>query len=136
MIAFMRGIRMPLSTTAEYDLYPGVVQDGVEQGGERPVAVLDQELRPAVGVLEVHRRQRDDARRRPVGETQEVGVGIVCGAFSVQSVGVLDETENLLLVPGDHAVDLGTRDHRKGRDWAHLRVLTGQFGRAVGLRLC
>lgn len=50
MSAFIRGIRIPLSTTS----IPASVKDGVEQGGVLPVAVADHEPGPAAGVLEIH----------------------------------------------------------------------------------
>jgi hypothetical protein len=39
---------------AEYDLDARVFEDGVEEGGEFPVSVPDQEPRLAAGIFEVH----------------------------------------------------------------------------------
>jgi hypothetical protein len=54
VIEFILGVQY----AAEYDLDPRVGEDGVEQGGELPVAVPDVEPRPAAGVFEVRGMRR------------------------------------------------------------------------------
>ncbi len=67
MIEFILGIRTP----AEYHVDARVREDGIEQAGELPVPVPDQEPCPAAGILQVHHEipggLRHPGRRRVGG---------------------------------------------------------------------
>jgi len=78
----------------EYDAQVGVVEDGVEGGGELAVPVTDHEHNLAVRVLQVH-GQVPRELRGPCG-------GGVCGGAGDPDApgGVLDDGEDMQARPG------------------------------------
>jgi hypothetical protein len=106
------------SDACEDDLDPRIRQDGVEQGGERAVAVPDEEPCPAACVLEVHdeipRGLRHPGRARVCCGAQDPGAtaGVLDDGEHVQSrPGQGDRLEE---VAGQQGVGLGAQEVRPG----------------------
>lgn len=73
--ALHEGVHTRHADPAEHDLDSRVFEEGVEQFGELPIPVPDQELCLAAGILEVHdevlRRLCDPGRGRVCGGAEE-----------------------------------------------------------------
>jgi len=117
--AFHERVHARYPDAGQYEFDPRVLEDGVEQGGERAVAVPDEEPCPAAGVLEVH----DEVLRGLC----DPGGGRVCGGAQDPDApaAVLEHREHveprpgqsdgLEEVAGQQGIGLGAQEAGPGR---------------------
>ncbi|GAA0975760.1 hypothetical protein GCM10009555_034200 [Acrocarpospora macrocephala] len=100
MIAFIRGIRIRVSTVLDADLG----EDLVHERRELPIPLADQTADPAAGVLQIHHQVLDDlydpARGRVRGGAE----------YADASAYVLDDGQDVLLEATAYTVDKITKD--------------------------